>query len=239
MLQGAFVNGVDVISQSYQITAQWTEIWLNDPGRPAPPPASGGYSLSSSDGAPLAASTTSADLSEGAWARIDHFSLDNHGYIFPPSQIIGGVYNGAYSVGGRFSSSAQGVWDFRPSGALLELNFAIRAQYEDPPDGGITVELTDMTTSTTLLDFVQPEAYNFYLGYGGIPSANYTFGVNPNNVYEFSIYAYGNTDGFSTDFGIDEDVAASITSVPDGGLTLGMLGVAMGGLAFIRRRFQS
>jgi len=226
-LHGAFVNGIDVISQSYQISASWTEKSFV-----APFFTSGGYSLSSSDGTPLAASTTSADDLQTANASIDQFSLHNHGSILP---FV------ADFLAPAFSCSAQGAWDFRPADALLDLNLAISVQYNSDTTGigFLTVELTDMTTSTTLLDLVNPtdgQGGGYETGRPWNESINYTFGVNPNDVYEFSIYAYGEGDyGDET----SEGVAASIASVPDGGLTLGMLGVAMGGLAFIRRRFQS
>jgi len=229
MLHGAFVNGIDVISQSYQITAQWKETQIY-PGVGAPP-ASGGYSLSSSDGTPLAASTTSADDLQTANASIDQFSLHNHGSILP---FV------ADFLAPAFSCSAQGAWDFRPADALLDLNLAISVQYNSDTTGigFLTVELTDMTTSTTLLDLVNPtdgQGGGYETGRPWNESINYTFGVNPNDVYEFSIYAYGEGDyGDET----SEGVAASIASVPDGGLTLAMLGTAMTGLAVIRRKLQ-
>ena len=241
VLHGASANGIEVISQNYQIASQWTEGWRPDwmggpGGPPAIPPVSGGYSVSSSDGTPVAASTTLPDGISGANASINEFAVHNedHSLYFEADEIINGRY---YFPVAEVPASAKASWDFHPAGPVLNLNLNINADqiyYVDGSFRGINVELTDVTTSATLLDI---SLYGLLLDNltDGLPIAqNDTFSVNPSDVYELSI-----DSEIQAESGQDsaEDITASI-SAPDGGLTLGMLGMAMGGLAFIRRKLQ-
>ena len=240
MLHGAFVNGIDVISQNYQIASQWTEGFVNPnspPGAAGIPPASGGYNVSSSDGTPVAASTITPDGVSGANASINEFSVHNSRYTLPggAERVINGSY---YLVWAEVPASAKASWDFRPAGPVVNLSLEINANqisYVDPSFRGITVELTDVTTSATLLDISLLGILIDNLT-DGLPIAqNDTFSVNPSDVYGLSIDSEIVAE---TEDSSGEDITASI-SAPDGGLTLGMLGMAVGGLAFIRRKFQS
>ena len=230
MLHGAFDNGIEVISENYQISAQYS----GSPPFPYPPPAPGSYSVSSSDGTPVSASGSSGGV--GAGASIEGFSLNNHAYISATDR-------------GIVSTSALGVWDFRPGYAFLNLNLAVTddfsAAFQFPGvQESLTVTLTDTTTSTTLLSLLpnpDPYGYSYPSGDHVVPY-DYTFGVNPSDVYELSVNA--STGGYEYEW--TEGVAASLKSAPttdfvdfpDGGVTLGMLGMAVGGLAFIRRKLQ-
>ncbi|HXP62172.1 MAG TPA: hypothetical protein VN829_16870 [Dongiaceae bacterium] len=228
-LHGAFVNGIDVISQSYQISASWTEKSFV-----APFFTSGGYSLSSSDGTPVAASTSTPDGLASAKASIgqfsypgfDKFSLHNQYYAsmaaFP--DVIAAI-----------GTSANGVWEFRAADAFLNLSlYRNYGVYSDFQNSGVV--LTDMTTSTTLVD-----VSGFDTGAPNPFFSSYTFGVNTSDVYELSISA---GSGATSDGRSSEDEIASMsstpvpTNLPEGGLTIGMLGVGLSGLALIRRKLQ-
>ena len=186
ILHAAFVDGIEVISQSYQISAQWSETWAAEQvgGAVGPliPPTTGGYSVSSSDGTPLAASTTSPDGYLTANASIGEFSLQNYERSpeFVEALLNGFLYHGQVSI----TASALGVWDFRAIGLFLNLNLAVNASYISYPGSYVTVKLTDTTTSTTLVDLVYPESPLF-------PSYTFagTFFVNPSDVYELSMDA--------------------------------------------------
>jgi hypothetical protein len=95
--------------------------------------------------------------------------------------------------------------------------------------GGLTFTLSDMTDSTTLLNISDP-------GWRSGPGPwDYTFAVNPSDIYEFSI------SGWSTTYDDDreiQDITASITSVPEPGVCL-LLSLGLAGLLGFKRRFRS
>ena len=236
MLHAAFVDGIEQISESYQISGSWADSMTV--AGPLPPPFGGSFNLSSSDGTPVAGSGSTIGAS--ASASVEGFSTE--GFSLQDQAVLG-----AFVVSGSASASALAVWDFRPAGGFLKLNLAITDQYFvnyylGPGNTGgesLSVMLTDTTTSTTLLDLPGvPESPP--PGYGGPVPYNYIFNVNPSDVYELSASA---SSGHGEAGSWTQDVDASIMSAPtpdfpDGGLTIGMLGMAMGGLAFIRRKLS-
>ena len=232
-------NGIQIFSQSYNISASWSVTWVNADG-PIPLgdwsagyssyPMTGGYSLSSTDGTPLSASTAAPaptdsglDHAWTAWAGIDLFSVQNNS--------LGGDYpwySDSWIGGGGIIASVQADWFFSPSGNDLDVQISDWWDYNEdgvPPNNPnvITSTLIDVTDSTTLLSVVND-------------NVRFSYAVNPSHVYEFVISGYSSLGAGYSGFS-DQTASASITSVPEPS-ALGILAVGMA-VSFVRRHFKS
>lgn len=218
-LYADFVDGIQMVSQSYSISAQWNEHVLRDGLDTI---YTGGYDLSTSDGTPVTASTVDILHYLGAHSSIGSFSLSDYAST-------------AIAAYGSVQTQAQGLWDFSPEGSSLNVNLSIHAQYSwyGLAYGGLSVTLTDMTTSSTLLNVVNPvEPYSNPVGYYG--QTNYTFVVDPSHVYEFVLS--GHSNDFDGD-GISLDISAVVTSVPEPA-SLSLLAFGLLGVTLLRRQHR-
>jgi len=216
-LHAAFVDGIEMVSQNYYISGQWSENIRPDEGPPTN--YTGGYYLSTSDGTPVIASTADSFGRLGANSSVGSFSLYDWARC--------GMTSGNFS--GRVQTQAQGLWDFSPEGGSINLDLSINAEYSfyGVGYGGLSVTLTDMTDSSTLLNVVNPVFPNsqpaFYVG-----QTTYTFVVDPSHVYEFGISGYSNT--YDSDV-TSLQISALITTVPEPStlelLTFGSIGIAV------------
>ena len=256
-------NGIQIISQNYNISASWGVIWaLGDYGDTTPYPLgdwsagyssypmTGGYNLSSTDGSPLAAST--AAITPGpatqpyynatspltASASIDLFSLQNHaqGYPYGSYQIQGSAGAG-YFLNGSIQTSVQASWLFSPDFNSLDASIITSGSDAFGPDfANMIVTMTDLTDSTTLLNIVPSDPNNQF---SFASSGDYQMTVDPSHVYELSISGWSDTfDGDD----ISENISASLTSVPEpvpepGSCWLFSFGLA--GLWGFKSRFKS
>jgi len=195
---------------------------------------SGGYNLSSTDASPLSASTASPGPRGGspltASAGIDRFSFSNSA----DAGAMGGTWpapiGGYYDWSGAIRTSAQGSWQFRPTGSSLEVSIDsyFRPEYF-PGYSGLTIQLLDLTDATPLLSIDR--------GINEIPRrqvGNYTFDVNPNIVYEFVVSGWSHT--YDADSAI-EQVTASIVSVVEPSVAF-LLSFGLVGLAVIRKKIR-
>lgn len=201
MLKAAYVDGIELVSESYHITAEWTETYSLG-GEPTN--YSGGYDLSTLDGSPVSAATAGHFNGVNANANIDKFSLYDESSAGPAT----GIYYGT------IQTQAQGVWEFRPANNLLNVGLSINAYYSyyGLQFGGLTVTLIDTTDSSTLLNLVNPLSYAGASGDGYYGETNYLFAVDPGRVYAFSISGY--SDSYDYD-NTSLDITASMTSVPE------------------------
>lgn len=254
-------SGIQMVSQSYSISASWNDTWLWSPdtiessvmnyplgdwsaGYSAYP-LTGGYNLSSSDGTPVAASTAAPSPVYCGWqgnpnpnsplnasASVDLFSVQIKTfaleYGIPPElpAPIGGYAFQAYPS--AIETSVQGDWLFHPAGNSLDvsINATVNSAWFEE---NYAVTLTDLTTSTTLLNF--GSATN---GGGGFTLSDALFAVNPSDVYEFNISQTAGT--YNNDF-LDESFTASIISVPEPGVWA-LLSLGLTGLFGLRSRHR-
>jgi hypothetical protein len=235
-------SGIQILSQSYNISASWSVTWANIDGDIplgdwstgySSYPLTSGYNLSSSDGTPLAASTTApAPPDSGvahAWtasASIDLFNVQNNSYggIYPN---FGNPYI-PWTSGGELITSVQADWFFAPSGYNLDVQIIDQWYYNDdgiPPNNPnvITSTLIDITDSSTLLSVVNV-------------TGDYSYSVDPGHIYEFVVSGYSllgaGYNGFSS-----QNASASITSVPEPS-SLGLQAVGILAIALLGRRLE-
>lgn len=214
-------NGIQILSQSYSISASWNATWYDGNGQLYPLgdwsagyssyPMTGGYSLSSSDGSPVAASTASPNPFGGtvlsASASIDLFSVQNN--------ATAGMYRDPLNpdapyVTGWANTSVQADWFFSPAGNNLDVHLSDSWDYNSdgiPPQNPnvITSTLRDITDSITLLN-INPIS--------GTSIGDYSYVVNPSHIYEFVVTGYSEF-GLSYNGFASQSASASITSVPE------------------------
>jgi hypothetical protein len=219
----AVLDGVDMISQSYDISAQWTErqenYFLGETD------ITGGYHYSRSDGSPLSASTSTPNAAAVGSSSIGTFSFQEGSSSGPPAVGNGILYEGI------MQTQARGVWDFMPLTGSLDLGLNISAYYSKygTPYGGLTVTLMDMTASASLLRLVNPVNAFPAGGYGDFSSDNYNFAVDPTHTYELSISGY--SDSFSYDStSLDVNAAFGsasplVSTIPEHSSTFILLGL--------------
>ena len=254
-------NGIQIISQSYNISASWSAIWeLGQPlyvtAGPYPLgdwsagyssyPITGGYNLSSTDGSPLAASTVAitpgpaiqsyynASSPLTASASIDLFSLQNNaqGYPYASYQIQGSAGAG-YFLNGSIQTSVQASWLFSPDFNSLDASIITSGGNAFGTQfANISVTLTDMTDSTTLLNIVPSDPNN---PFSFASSGDYQITVDPSHVYELSLSGWSDT--FNGD-DISENISASLTSVPEPG-SCWLFSFGLAGLWGFKRRFKT
>jgi hypothetical protein len=242
-------NGIQIVSQSYNISASWTEDIYSST---APPityplgdwsagyssyPLGGGYNLSSSNGSPVAVSTASPSPKLGfnpltASSSINQFSVQNSAsaYLENDSQGVGAGAAEWY-LEGDIDTFVQADWFFQTTGNSLDINISAYAlETYGWHFGTFDVALSDVTSSTSLLD-VTPS--------GNLPgyslTNDYSFAVNPSDIYKFSISESTLTSDI--DFPT-ENVTASITSTPEPGIC-SLLSLGLAGLLGLRSKFSS
>jgi len=184
--------GVEVLSASYHISAQWNSIVSYPYQR-----SDGGYDEASAGGSPVAASTGGPGVLGGA--SIDTFSF----YDWAQA-------GRASTTWGTIQTSASGVWNFRTAvGGALKLD--INAFYSNYGQyGGLKVNVTDLTLSTTLLDLLNPRSFSGPggLGYSGASIVT----LDQNHDYELSVAGWSNTfDGDATTL----NVTACFLEIPE------------------------
>jgi len=109
-----FVDGIEMVSQSYHISAQWHGIHDDFSGPdPVETNYAGGYDVSTSDGTPVTASAAAPFNVMTANASIDRFSFQD--YSSCPYHGGDGFLNGSAII----QTQAQGLWDFQTAGSSL------------------------------------------------------------------------------------------------------------------------
>jgi len=209
-------SGIQILSQSYSINATWQD---GGSSRGTPAPVAGGYNLSSSNGSPVSASSGSASGRVTASASIDLFAVYQ-------SAIASDGYDGDWNyIWGRAQQTVQADWLFCP--IVDSLDFTINASKSATPSSmtssGFTLTLSDVTDATVLLNFDTAQNGN------GL-EADYTYAVNPSDIYKFSISGWANTFPNNGWESFSHNINASITSVPEPTTALLLLS-ALAGLA--------
>ena len=241
-------NGINMVSQSYSVSFQWNETWsLYSYPAFTPYPAgawsagyqadasgniAGGYNASTSGGSPLTASCLPpSPASSGGGAMdsesgVSQFSLyHSSGCVVDGTPFSAPLGTALFDSGG-IRTSTQGIWDFHPIGVSLNVHLdgvissAISFQFEDA-----TVQLTDKTTSTTLLS-ITPNWVGAYYTFGG----DYPFAVDPSHLYEFSISEASST--FDLDNAYTQITASLASPVPEPSLL--NFWALLGGVSLIR-----
>jgi hypothetical protein len=255
-----------MLSQSYNISASWSEYWAWYPpggsgginGLPYPgdwnagyqvsgETVSGGYNLSTSDGSPVAASTAAPSPVALWWngqgspltasAGISPFSVQNYATAFyNDAPGFPAALGGNVYFKGRIQTSVQADWLFSPIGTLLNVNINALDFDDYGPEWAGLTVTLSDMTDSTTLLNIVNPG-QFYQGSSTWQNpGDNTFAVNPSDIYEFSISGW--TDTFDGDYSSGQDVTASITSVPEPGACL-LLSLGLAGLLGFKRRFRS
>ncbi len=238
-----FACGQTILSSTYDISGYWNETWMSYNLAPslaaASAPAlysgrgggsqSGAFSLTSADGTPLNLNVASSPYGyETASGAVSAFDLKvsatsaNYDYGYPdastyPSQI---------------SISANSTTDFRPTTSQLSLTLTGAASWLYNLAPAMSVGLQDLTQPSTLLGMSNLANV---LDSNWVPATyNYTFDVNPSDVYELSLSGSAFNDNL--DIPIQGELVVGLASIPEPGAEMAEFGLAACVLIFIRKR---
>ncbi len=258
-LYAQVASGVQITSQSYQMSATWTESWewaqtgayssglppypagtwsAGFPDYPSNPVLTGGYNLSTTDGSPLSASiacaTPVASAPLTASASINLFSIQNNAFANVEGQYApySAPIGGNAFYEGTIQTSVQANWIFSAADASLDLTFSGQSLVLSGSAGGsVSLTLSDVTASTTLLGVSSgPDGL---LGTGG--PQDYTFPVNPGDVCELNLSAWTNTQN---DDMANQSIEASIMDAPEPQVAWFLLAGSAAVIAFPRNRIS-
>lgn len=232
-----------MLDQNYYVSAQWDENWWwyppDNPDQAQPYPLgdwSAGYNVSpsgeisgggwmgSSDGSPVALTAEGAsplvNNPLGASANISRFSVQNSAHADPGNVFYPAPIGGNAFYAGTIQTVVQADWLFSPMGSVLEVgvNDSFYDRYGSDY-GGLAATLIDTTTGHALLNIVNSSL-----------SANYTFAVHPQDVYELNVSGWSDT--FDSDDAV-ESFTATIVSVSEPGTCVLLL---LGSLLLVRFR---
>lgn len=207
VLQAQFVNGIQMLDQSYYLSAQWDESWWwssPDNSFLQPYPAgdwSAGYDISpsgkitggnwlgSSDGSPVALSVASPSPVGGsplaASMNIGLFSVQNTVSAAPngPAASFQAPIGGTVFYTGTIQTTVQASWLFSPLSDAMDVSIDNSFYNLYGSDyAGLNATLMDATTGDTLLNIANTD-------FGGA----YVFAVNPNDLYQLKILGWSDT----------------------------------------------
>jgi hypothetical protein len=209
------VDGVDIISQNYSASVSWGyqwEVYTHSLSYEGSFGDSETNVATSNDGTPISVGFTTVSppgigIPLNGGVSIAEFSFNTS--AFAGNDTYGYGSDGQYyeSSGGDTQTSGQANWLFQPTDYNLQITLNMTAGWWYSDGQHLSVTLSDVTSSTMLLNYSENGSPNEY---GTFQSD--TFLLNPTDTYQLSIS--GNGEAHAGDLN-NQEVTASFAVVPE------------------------